>query len=73
MYLISSDEVDGDADVGDVDKPEGFVETEAGEEVSGSVVAERGVANAAAHDIEHGGCGHSDGRRFLHHLVFRRV
>lgn len=45
-YLVSSDEMDGDADVGEVDQPEGLVEAETGEEVSGSIVSKRGVAKA---------------------------
>nr|GLL48992.1 Os06g0556101 [Ipomoea trifida] len=40
------DEMDGDADVGEVDQPEGLVEAETGEEVSGSIVSKRGVAKA---------------------------
>nr|GME00317.1 Os06g0556101 [Ipomoea batatas] len=40
------DEMDGDADVGEVDQPKGLVEAETGEEVSGSIVSKRGVAKA---------------------------
>nr|GMD99521.1 hypothetical protein Iba_chr15eCG4620 [Ipomoea batatas] len=45
-YLVSSDEMDGDADIGEVDQPEGLVEAETSEEVSGSIVSKRGVAKA---------------------------
>lgn len=47
--------MDGDAYVGKVDQPEGLVEAESGEEVSGSVVSEGGIAKAAAEDVEE--CG----------------
>lgn len=45
-YLVSSDEMDGDADIGEVDQPKGFVEAETGEEVPGSIVSKRCIAKA---------------------------
>jgi hypothetical protein len=64
--------VDGDADVADVDEPEGVVEAEAGEEVAGRLVAERRVPQHAAQHVEHGRRGHADEGR-LHHHVLRRA
>lgn len=46
-YLVSSDEMDGNAYVGEVDQPEGLVEAKSGEEVPRSIVAEGGVAETA--------------------------
>ena len=54
-YLIGSDEMDSDAHVGKVDQPEGLVEAEPSKEVTGSVISEGGVAEAAAEDVEKGG------------------
>lgn len=47
--------MDDDADVGDVDEPEGLVEGFPGEDVPGRVVAEGGVARAAEQEVEDGG------------------
>ena len=71
--LVGADEVDDDADVADVDEPEGLVEPEAGEEVPRRAVAERRVPQHAAQHVEHRRRRHSDERRLLHHLVLRRA
>lgn len=71
-YLVGADEVDDDADVGDVDEPEGLVEGEAGEDVAGGVVAEGGVAGAAEEEVEDGGHGEAVEGGPLHGLVLRR-
>lgn len=51
-HLVSSNEVDGNAYIGEVDQPERLVEPESGEKVSGSVVSEGGIADATAEGIE---------------------
>lgn len=51
-YLISSNEMDGDAHVGEVDQPEGLVEAKPSKEVAGSVVPEGCIAEAAAEDVK---------------------
>jgi hypothetical protein len=70
--LVGPHEVHDDGDVGDVQQPEGLVEAEADEEVAGGVVAERGVAHAAAQHVEGRGGQHAHQRRRLHHLRLRR-
>lgn len=47
--------MDGNAHVGKVDQPEGLVEAESGKEVTGSVISEGGITEAAAEDVEKGG------------------
>ncbi|KAG6477154.1 hypothetical protein ZIOFF_066406 [Zingiber officinale] len=49
--LASTDEVDDDGSVGDVEEPKG-VEAEVGEEVAGHLVAKGRVAHAAAQHVE---------------------
>jgi hypothetical protein len=71
--LVGADEVNGDADVADVDEPEGVVEAEAREEVPRRLVAERRVAQHAAEHVEHGGRRHADEGGLLHHRVLRRA
>uniref|UniRef100_J3NC05 Uncharacterized protein n=1 Tax=Oryza brachyantha TaxID=4533 RepID=J3NC05_ORYBR len=70
--MVGADEVHDDADVGEVDEPEGLVEGEAGEDVARRVVAEGGVAGAAEEEVEDGGHGEAVQRRPLHGLVLRR-
>nr|GMD84975.1 Os11g0195650 [Ipomoea batatas] len=50
--LSGSDEMNGNANVGEVDQPKRLVETEPGKEIPGSIVPKCSVAKAAAHDIE---------------------
>jgi hypothetical protein len=71
--LVGADQVHGDADVADVDEPEGVVEAEAREEVARRVAAERRVSQHAAQHVERGGGGHADEGRLLHHHVLRRA
>ena len=53
MNLVCSQKVEDDEDVGDVDEPEGLVESKAGEHVSMGIVAECSVAKACAHQVEY--------------------
>ena len=70
--LIAAEEVDGDAEVGEVDEPVGLVEAEAGEEVTGRGVAEGRVAEAPAAEVEEGGHRDARPRRRPHRLALRR-
>lgn len=65
--------MDGDADVSQVDEPEGLVEAEAGEEVSWRVVSECGVAYAATQDVEYGGGQDADQACSFHYFVLWRA
>lgn len=51
-YLVSSDEMNGDAHVSEIDQPKRLVETEPSKEIPRRIVSKRGIADAAAHDIE---------------------
>lgn len=70
--LVTTDEVEDDAGVGEVDEPVGLVEAEARHDVPGGVVAEGGVPEAAAAEVEESGHGDGDRRRPLHRPVLRR-
>lgn len=70
--LIRSDEMDDDADVGQVDEPIWLIEAETGEDVSRSVVAECYIAYATEQEVEDGGQADTVARRLLHRLVLSR-
>ena len=61
--------MDSDADIADIDKPEGIVEAEAGEKIARCFVAESSVAQHATHHVEDGCCGYSYEGGLLHNLV----
>lgn len=56
LYLVGTNEVNGDGNIGDVDQPKGLIKAESGEKVSGSIVAKRSITDAAAKDVEQCGC-----------------
>jgi len=69
-HLEAAHQVEHDADVGEVHQPVGLVE--ARQDVPGRRVAERRVAQAAAHQVEGRRRHHPDDRRLPHRLVLGR-
>ncbi|BAS98223.1 Os06g0556101, partial [Oryza sativa Japonica Group] len=71
-HLVGADQVDHDADVGEVDQPVGLVEAEPGEHVPRRRVPERRVPQAPAQHVERRRGRHPQQRCLLHRLVLRR-
>ena len=71
-HLVGADEVHDDADVGDVDEPEGLVEGEPSQDVPRRVVPEGGVPSAAEREVEDGGHAEAVEGGLLHRRVLRR-
>jgi hypothetical protein len=69
VHLVSAEEVQDDAEVGEVDEPLGLVEAEPGEEVARGGVAERRVADAPAAEVEESGDQDARLRCRLHHRL----
>jgi hypothetical protein len=69
-HLEATHKVEHDAHVGEVHQPVGLVE--AGEDVPRRAVAERRVAQAAAHQVERRRRHHAQDRRLPHRLVLGR-
>lgn len=71
VYLESTDEMDDDAYIPDVDEPKWIVEAESCQEVAGRSVPKRSISQHTTQHVEGGGGEDPNGGGLLHHLVFR--
>lgn len=55
IYLVGTNEVNGNAKIGKVDEPERLIEAESGEEIAGCLIAKGSIAQDATQHIEQGG------------------
>lgn len=73
VYLVSTNQMDCDADICKVDKPERLVKSEASEEVPRRGIPEGRITDTAAEHIEQSGGRDADERSPFHDLVLRRA